>query len=252
MSQNLPALSASPDAEIARLAARARRAGGPLMALLNRIGGGIEHRMAMLPEGVQRQIEAATLHGLERAFAAARLGRHAPDLGRAAAPLLAAMTGAAGGAGGLVTAVAELPVTITLILHAIRSEAAAQGFDPDAPGVRGEVLRVFASGSPMAADDGVNTAFLGARLALSGTAVQKLIATLAPKVAAALGQKLAAQAVPVLGAVSGAAINAAFLSYYRELAHIRFALLRLAEQHGAEVVATKFAAATRARPILRA
>ena len=53
-----------------------------------------------------------------------------------------------------------------------------------------------------------------------------------------------AQAVPVLGAVSGAALNAAYLGYYREMARIRFALMRLTVQHGAEAVLTRFSAAT--------
>ena len=80
-------------------------------------------------------------------------------------------------------------------------------------------------------------------MTLTGPALQKLIATVAPRLAASLGQKLAAQAVPVLGAVSGAAINAAFVTYYREVARIRFALMRLAETHGGEAVVAAFAKA---------
>ena len=57
----------------------------------------------------------------------------------------------------------------------------------------------------------MNTSFIASRLALSGSAVPNLIKSIAPKLAAVLGQKLAAQAVPVIGAVSGAALNAAFL-----------------------------------------
>jgi hypothetical protein len=103
----------------------------------------------------------------------------------------------------------------------------------------------------LAADDGVNTSFLSARLTLTGPALQGVIATVAPRLAAALGQKLAAQAVPVLGAVSGAALNAAFLRYYREVARIRFALMRLAVQHGGAAVAARFAEATSAPRITR-
>lgn len=250
----LPAQPAQPfpELEIAELAKRARRAGGPLIAALNAVGGGLEGRMALLPDGLRRQIEAITLATLERAFAAARLGRHAPDIGPAGAPLVAALTGAAGGAGGIATAVAELPVTITLILHSIRAAAEAEGFDPDQDWVKAEILRVFASGSPLAADDGVNTAFVGARLALSGAALHQVLARFAPRIAAALGQKLAAQAVPVLGALSGAALNAAFLRHYRELARIRFALLRLAQTHDPDRVLRRFNEAAAVRPLLRA
>ena len=44
----------------------------------------------------------------------------------------------------------------------------------------------------------------------------------------------------VLGAVAGAGLNAAFLGYYREVAHVRFGLLRLCERHGAERVIAAF------------
>ena len=43
-----------------------------------------------------------------------------------------------------------------------------------------------------------------------------------------LSQKLAAQTVPVLGAVAGAATNYAYTSYYRDMAHVHFGLRRLA------------------------
>lgn len=250
----VPALPADPfpELEIAELAKRARTAGGPLITLLNRIGGTLEDRMNLLPAGLRRQVDAVTLVSLERAFAAARLGRHAPDIGPAGAPLMAALAGAAGGAGGLATAVAELPVTVTLILHTIRSVAEAEGFDPDDDHIRAEILRVFASGSPMGGDDGVNTAFIGARLTLSGAALNQMVARFAPKIAAALSQKLAAQAVPVLGAISGAALNTAFLRHYRELARIRFRLLRLAQTHDPERVLRRFAEAANVRPMLRA
>ena len=58
--------------------------------------------------------------------------------------------------------------------------------------------------------------------------MQSLIAKVAPRLAVVLGQKLAAQAVPVLGAVAGAATNYAYTSYYEDMAHIHFGLRKLA------------------------
>lgn len=232
--------SPDPGLEIALLAARQRRANGPLMRIFNKFGGQIEGQMAHLPDGVRRQIERVTTEALTRAVTVAGHGRHAPDFGPRGAPAFAAFTGAMGGAGGLVTALAELPVTITVILHAILRAAEAEGFDTNLPEVRAEALRVLLAGGPMEDDDGINTSFIGARMALSGPALQKLLAKIAPKFAAVLSQKLAAQAVPVLGAVTGAALNAAFLTHYRELAHIRFGLLRLTVLHGAEPVRRAF------------
>lgn len=226
--------------EIAALAARYRRANGPVISLVNRLGGSLEGQLAAVPQSVRTQIDRAVAAALERAHDLAAQGRHAPDLGRQG-PLAAAMlSGAAGGAGGLASSLAELPVTVTVILHAIRREAVAAGYDPEDAAIRAECLRVFGAGSPLATDDGVNTAFLSARLTLTGTAVQKVISAVAPRLGLAIGQKLAAQSIPVLGAITGAALNAAFLNWYREVAAVRFALLRLAERHGVEEVAGAF------------
>lgn len=236
-------------AEIARLAERYRRANGPVMRLANRFGGTLEAQMAALPEGFRAQIERVTAQALQASYG---LAGRAPDLG-ARGPLIAVIAaGAAGGAGGLPTAVAELPVTVTLFLHAIQGVAREAGHDPDTDWVRAECLQVFGAGSPLAQDDGVNTSFLAARMTLTGQAVQNLIAAVVPKLATALGQKLAAQAVPVIGAVSGAALNAAFLSYYREVAQVRFALLALAERHGEERVLAEFRLAVAPPRVIKA
>ena len=230
-------------AEITALALRYRRANGPVMTLVNRLGGSLESQMAMIPASYRARLEAVVARALEASYGLAGQGARLPDMGPRG-PLIAAMaSGAAGGAGGLMTSMAELPVTITVILHAIQREAAAAGYDPRTDWVRAECLRVFGAGSPLAQDDGINTSFLSARLTITGPALQKIIATVAPKLAAALGQKLMAQAVPVIGAVAGAGLNAAFVNYYAEIARIRFALFRLSEVHGVEPVLAAFAKA---------
>jgi len=58
--------------------------------------------------------------------------------------------------------------------------------------------------------------------------MQAVISTIAPKLAVVLGQKLAAQAVPILGAAAGAATNYAYTSYYQDMAHVHFGLRKLA------------------------
>jgi len=237
----MPALALTPfDAEIAALARAHRTATGPVMNFVNRIGGSLEGQLAKLPVPVRAQIDRVTETALRAALGVAGLGDRAPETGPRGTLAAVIATGAAGGMGGLPSAIAELPVTITLLMHAIRTEAKAAGFDPNTPAIRAACLQVFAAGAPVASDDGLNTAFLSARLTVTGPALQKIIATIAPRLATAMGQKLMAQTVPVLGAVSGAALNAAYLGYYREMARIRFALLRLAQTHGAGPVLTAF------------
>ena len=106
------------------------------------------------------------------------------------------------------------------------------GEDPASDETRMECLAVFGSGGPGSADDGVDTAFIGARLSLSGAVVNTLISRVAPKFAAVLSQKLAAQTVPVLGAVAGAGTNYAFVDYYVALSHVHFGLRQLVREYG--------------------
>lgn len=252
MKNALPAVHNDVDLEVSGLAVRYRRANGPVMAIMNRIGGSLEQQLLLLPKGVRDQIDGVVASALGRAMDMASLGAKAPDFGPQGAVAMVMASGAAGGVGGLVTALAELPVTITIILHAIRQAALANGFDPDLPGVRAECLAVFGAGTPLGGDDGINTSFLGSRLAVTGPALQALIAKVAPRLATAMGPKLFAQSVPLLGAIAGAGLNAAYLRYYREIAEIRFGLLRLAERYGSETVVLAFQQATLPSAILKA
>ncbi len=238
---NLPALPGPTlDDEIAELARQWRTANHPVMAGLNALGGGLEAQLSRLPAAARARIEASVARALARGLG---LSGRLPRMGRRTGMAVAAVTGAAGGAAGLLGALAELPVAVTLILRAIRSEAEAAGFDPALPAVQAACLQVFAAGSPLHGDDGVNSAFLSARLAVNGAAIEKMIATVAPQLTVRLGGKLEGQTVPVLGALAGAAVNAAYLAYFRDMARIRFALMRLSVRHGGEAVVQAFHAA---------
>ena len=238
-----------PDDEIAQLVRRYRAAGGPVMAAVNLLGTQIENQLEKLPDSAKDRIETAVETALHRCytFAGRTLGSGA-DLGERGHRAVAMMTGAAGGAGGLPTAVAELPVTVTVIFRAIQKIAAGYGYDPADEAVRLECLQVFGAGSPLHDDDGVNTSFLGARVTITGASLNRVIAAVAPRLSLVLSEKLAAQMVPILGSVAGAGINYAFLSYYQEMAHVRFGLMKLAETHdrAALVQAFRAAAATTA------
>lgn len=217
------------DAELDSLARRYRAASGVGIQVLNLIGGQAEGLLDKLPKPVRVNLDGATERALGLAMKAAHgsRGMVADQPGWLNTAVTTAM-GAAGGFGGLPSALAELPVTTTVLLRAIQGVAAQHGFDPDAENVQFDCIQVFASAGPLAADDGADLAFMSTRLAVTGGAVQALIARVAPRLATVLGQKLAAQTVPVLGAVAGAATNYAYTSYYQEMAHVHFGLRRLA------------------------
>ena len=130
------------------------------------------------------------------------------------------------------SALAELPVTVTVLLRSIQGVAADHGFDPSTPEIARECLSVFAAAGPMDEDDDAEMGFLAARVAVTGSTIYSLIARIAPKLSIAMGQKLATQTVPVLGAVAGAATNYAYTSYYQQMAQVHFGLLALSRRTG--------------------
>ncbi len=215
-----------------RLEALARthaRAATPALQVLNMIGGQAETLLDRLPPQVRVRLEEATEQALLAAMEAAHRSRGtvADSPGWMTRALSTAM-GAAGGWGGLPTALAELPATTTILLRAIQDVAVEHGFSPEEQGVRHDCVQVFAAAGPLDHDDGADLAFLSTRLAVTGATVQTVIARVAPRLATVLGQKLAAQTVPVLGAAAGAATNYAYASYYQQMAHVHFGLRRLA------------------------
>lgn len=217
------------NAELDALAARYKGAGGIGIDLLNSLGLQADHLLKRLPAPAREGLQDATEAALRQAMKAAHKSRDmVPDQASWLNSAVSAAMGAAGGFGGLPTALAELPVTTTLLLRVIEGVAESHGFDVTAENVRFDCVQVFAAGGPLEHDDGADLAFLSTRAALSGAAVQSVIARVAPRLSIVLGQKLAAQAVPILGAVAGAATNYAYTSYYTDMAHIHFGLRKLA------------------------
>lgn len=238
-----PPLSDAAKAEIAALAARQRKANGVLMSAISFVGGQVEDMLKMLPAGTKGQVDELARVALRQSFDVAHKSRS--GIGRNIGSdrvhkILGTLSGALGGFGGLPTALAELPVSTTVIFRAVHHVAVEYGEDPDAAETRMACLAVFGSGGPGEADDGVDTAFIGARLSITGAAVNGLIARVAPRFAAVISQKLATQAVPVLGAAAGAGTNYAFVDYYVAMAHVHFGLRKLARAYGEAAVTDHF------------
>ncbi|WP_245831645.1 EcsC family protein [Salibaculum halophilum] len=244
-------------AAISALAVRQHGANTLLMQAVTFVGGQVEDGLTLLPAAQRAQIESAARAALHRSYDLAGRSRRgtmarlaASDRGHRA---LATVSGALGGIGGLPTALAELPVATTVIFRAVQAVAEAHGEDPAADVTRLHCLQVFGAGGPGTGDDGIDTSFIGARLSLTGAALNKLLARIAPRFASVIGQKLAGQAVPVLGAAAGAGTNYAFMDYYSRIAQVHFGLRQLARTHGEEAVLSAFHAdlARLRRPVLR-
>ena len=164
------------EAELDALAKRYKSAGGLGISVLNLVGGSADSLLKTLPEGVRGNLEAATVTALNQAMKAANSSRNVvPDQKSWLNQTVSAALGAAGGAGGLPTALAELPVTTTLLLRVIQGVAVEHGFDPQSENVQFDCVHVFSAAGPLSDDDGADLRFLAARITLTGKAMQSLL-----------------------------------------------------------------------------
>jgi len=130
-------------------------------------------------------------------------------------------------------------VTTLAIMRRIGRIALEEGEDLATDSARRACLEVFAlrSGHTGVESEG---GYYRTRMLLQGGPLLRLLAEVAAKYGVQLGQKLAVQAVPVAGAVCGAAINTAFMGQYERLARAHFTMRRLERVWGeAKINATR-------------
>ena len=112
------AAAVDPEAELDRLAARYRGAAGLGVQLLTLIGGKAGQLLDRLPPVVRGGLETATEQALKLAMRAANSSRTAlPDQAAWVNTAVSTTMGAAGGFGGLPSALIELPATTTVLLR---------------------------------------------------------------------------------------------------------------------------------------
>lgn len=190
-----------------------------------------------------------------RARALDLLERYPPgDFGHKA---LAAVSGAVGGAFGLATLAVELPVSTTLMLRSIAEIAQREGEDLSRPEAALACMQVFALGGRGGPETATATdsGYFAVRGALAKTMAEvtryaagrglldegapvlmRFAAQVASRFGLVVSQKVAAQAVPVIGALGGAAVNAAFMDHFQGIARAHFTVRRLERAYGKEVV----------------
>jgi hypothetical protein len=180
-----------------------------------------------------------------------------------------ALTGAGGGLLGLPGLVVELPATTALMLRSIAVIAAEHGADLNDPATRLECLAVFSFGSEPLEE--MESSYFTSRVSVAlavrqaghfvaahsareisdalarGTAplLIRLVNTIAARFQVVVSQKLAAQAVPLIGAGLGALVNAAFTDHFNRVARYHFSIVALERRYGREVVQAAYAEACR-------
>ena len=168
---------------------------------------------------------------------------------------LAATSGAVGGSFGLAALPIELPISTIIMLRSIGDVARSEGEDLTDPETALNCLQVFALGGLKGGADAANSGYFAVRgllaksvaeaarfivdrgvLAEGAPVLIRLIAQIAFRLGIVVTQKLAAQAVPLIGAVGGAAVNYAFIDHFQEVARAHFIVRRLERRYGKDTV----------------
>jgi EcsC protein family len=191
-----------------------------------------------LQAGFQGVAEAA----LRRAFDVAILGMDTPKITasqirrrRMAQPMVM-LSGAVGGFMGLPGLLPDATVTTLAIIREIAHIAQEEGEDLSDPDTRRACLQVFALRTERGTIAGSEMGYFSARLVMQGRPLVLLMSEVAASYGVTLSQKLTFQSIPVIGALSGAALNRAFLAHYQEAARAHFVVRRLERRYGSEAV----------------
>jgi hypothetical protein len=229
--------------------------------LTNLVGKPIEMLGHALPAPASQAIAAATTKGLEVALQVAlRTMRPTPRAGsRLLHKALATASGAAGGAFGLAMLPIELPVSTVIMLRSIADIARSEGEDLSDPEAALSCVQVFALGGRAGSDDASESGYFAVRsmLARSVTEAARFIAErgviregapvlvrfitlVASRFGVVVTQKVAAQALPVVGALGGAAVNYAFIEHFQDVARGHFTVRRLERIYGKDLVRQEY------------
>ena len=228
-------------------------------------GAPVNRVVQMLPRragrGLSKAVEVAMGRCLRTAIASLEPEAQSPS----ATWFSTAMVGVTGGTGGVsgflgVAALAvELPLTTTIMLRAIADIARHNGEDLARLDARLACLQVFALGarrSEVRTDlgyfaaralltrlTGNTAAYMVERGAaeLSGVMLSGLVVEIVSRFGIVVSDRIAASALPVVGAIGGATVNVVFMNHFQEIARGHFTVRRLEREYGAETVRLHYA-----------
>lgn len=248
------------DREALRRARKQLEQPGVAIQLANLAGAPLEHVLRKrLPAAARRMVDRAVRRSMDAACRVALSTMK--DVPRPAVSrdglhrLAVTATGAAGGFFGLAGVPVELPVTTTAMLRSILDIARSEGERPGDPDTRIACLEVLALGGSSRSDDAADTGYFAVRTALAqqvsaavshiagkglsdrGAPVMvALVSRIAAYFSIPVSEKVAAQGIPVIGALSGSALNLVFITHFQKMAHGHFTVRRLERQYGSQYI----------------
>jgi hypothetical protein len=169
------------------------------------------------------------------------------------------MSGAVGGFFGTPALLLELPLSTVIILRSVADIAISEGEDITRLQTKLACLEVFAIGGRSEADDDTELGYYAVRAMLAKTISEaaqhisehglqkkgapilvKLILAVSSRYATVTSQKFAAQLIPAIGAVGGAAVNVLFINHFQDMARGHFIVRRLERTYGKDPIRLEY------------
>lgn len=228
----------------------------------NLLGTPIEKGFKHLPAKWKGVVQSATEKSLRKALSFAFQtmdDKTRPASSDKTHKILVFATGAGGGSLGLPALAVELPVTTTIMLRSIADIARSEGAQISLLETKLACLEVFALGGTSKRDEGTETGYFVVRAALARTisdaakyiaekglaqegapVLVRLIAALAARFGIIVSEKVAAQAIPLIGAAGGALINTIFIDHFQNMARGHFIVRRLEKVYGKDLIKQEY------------
>ncbi len=164
-------------------------------------------------------------------------------------------SGSVGGFFGIAALAVELPVSTTIMLRSIAEIARSQGESITNSETKLACLEVFALGGKSRASESAESGYYAVRALLAKSISEaaefmakkglleegapifvKLITKISQRFGIQITEKVAAQAIPAIGAIGGAIINTIFIDHFQDMAKGHFIIRKLERSYGKEAV----------------
>jgi hypothetical protein len=225
-------------------------------------GAPVTRIMGMLPKTLNRQVSGmvrqAVMKGLDVAVDTLE-DKPPPSPAIRFSSFLAGVAGGISGLFGLSALAIELPLTTTVMLRSIAEIARHEGEDLSTLEARLACLEVFAYGAKRT-DENIDVGYYAARTLISkytgdvaalflergaidasAPVVSNLVTEIVSRFGIVVSDKVAAGAVPIIGALSGATVNMIFMDHFQKIAKGHFTLRRLERTYGSAHIRQHYA-----------
>lgn len=231
---------------------------GWAMEGLNKMGSFIDGRVQLLPVKQQKWLQQISFKVLEKVVQSNLFSMKSDKV--KTTPLnktykaMVTSSGIIGGAFGATAFTLDLGLTTKLMMRSIMDIARNEGEDLTTLDTQLACLQVFALGGKTKHDESLDTGYFATRLAMNAAVkgstsklvegllvgasapMLRILGMVASRFSIQVSEKFVAQAVPVIGAVGGGAINLAFIRHFQSMAQAHFSIRRLERQYGSKII----------------